>query len=126
MGEGLSVELAPFSVRVLIVEPADFLTNGSVLIPVDESNPIPDYDKQREEIKRRIGMLNPRNDPAKGMKILVDVVRGEGCAEGKPWPLYLPLGPEAEDAIKAKVKVLQNVLDEWGSIIRDVRIDDSK
>ncbi|THH33324.1 hypothetical protein EUX98_g847 [Antrodiella citrinella] len=125
IGETLSVEIAPFSIRVLIVEPADFLTNGSVKTPVYEDNKISDYDEQRKTAKHRIEVIEPKNDPAKGMEILADVVRGEGKAAGKKWPLYLPLGPEAEQGIREKMKLLQDVLDEWGPIIGDTRIDES-
>ena len=60
------------------------------------------------------------------MDILADVVRGEGKAEGKPWPLYLPLGKEAEDAILEKSEKLGKVLDDWGKIIRDTRLDNQE
>ncbi|TCD69627.1 hypothetical protein EIP91_006852 [Steccherinum ochraceum] len=125
LGETLAAEIAPFSIRTLIVEPGDFLTHGTVTIPVYETNPISDYDEQRKLAKKRIENIDPKNDPVKGMRILVDVVRGEGKAKGKKWPLYLPLGPEAKDGIEAKVKVVQDVLDEWGDIISDTRIDKS-
>lgn len=124
IGETLSTELAPFSIRVLIVEPGDFLTNGSITIPVYQNNPIADYDEQRKAAQHRVDNADPRNDPAKGMRILADVVRGEGRAKGKKWPLYLPLAPEAEDAIRSKMKLLQDVLDDWGGIIRDTRIEE--
>ncbi|KIP01301.1 hypothetical protein PHLGIDRAFT_123478, partial [Phlebiopsis gigantea 11061_1 CR5-6] len=57
------------------------------------------------------------------MALLADVVRGEGAARGRPWPLYLPLGREAEDAIRDKCRVLTDVLDAWGPVLRDTRLD---
>ncbi len=62
-------------------------------------------------------------DPAKAMELLVDVVRGEGKAKGKAWPLYLPLGWATDDAIQAKTKTILGVLDEWRDIIRDLDYD---
>lgn len=108
---------------MLIVEPADFLTNGTITHPVFEANPISDYNEQRKAAKDRIKHIDPKNDPAKGMKILVDVVRSEGVARGRKWPLYLPLGPEAAEGIRAKIGIMQDVLDEWGDVIKDTRIE---
>ena len=63
-------------------------------------------------------------DPAKAMALLVDVVRGEGKAEGKEWPLYLPMGKAAEEAIRGKAEKMTRVLDEWGEIIRNLDFDE--
>ncbi|TFK93350.1 NAD-P-binding protein [Polyporus arcularius HHB13444] len=124
LGEGLNEELTPFGIRTLIVEPGLFRTNF-LDDPVYAGNPIPDYDVMREEIaKRRRGARERMNgDPAKAMELLVDVVRGEGKAKGKAWPLYLPLGWATDDAIQAKTKTILGVLDEWRDVIRDLDYD---
>ncbi|RDX43110.1 NAD-P-binding protein [Lentinus brumalis] len=124
LGEGLNEELSPFGIRTLIVEPGLFRTNF-LDDPVYTGNPIPDYNAMREEIaKRRRGAQGHMNgDPAKAMELLVDVVRGEGKAKGKAWPLYLPLGWATDDAIQAKTKTILGVLDEWRDIIRDLDYD---
>ncbi|KAF9235489.1 hypothetical protein BU15DRAFT_77978 [Melanogaster broomeanus] len=41
MGETLAVELAPLNIRVLIVEPGSFRTEGILTSPFDVANPIP-------------------------------------------------------------------------------------
>ena len=56
-------------------------------------------------------------------KLLVDVVRGEGKAAGRAWPLYLPMGAVTDDAIRAKTKTMLDVLDEWKDVIRDLNLD---
>ncbi|RPD69447.1 NAD-P-binding protein [Lentinus tigrinus ALCF2SS1-7] len=124
LGEGLNEELTPFGIRTLIVEPGMFRTNflsGAVYT----GNPIPDYDDMRDEVaKRRRGAeQHMTGDPAKAMELLVDVVRGEGKAKGKAWPLYLPMGAATDDAIQAKTKTMLGVLDEWRDIIRDLDFD---
>lgn len=88
-------------------------------------NPIPAYDAMRDEFeKRRQGAQEHMNgDPAKAMELLVDVVRGEGKAKGKAWPLYLPMGATTDDAIQAKTKTILGVLDEWRDVIRDLEFD---
>ena len=67
---------------------------------------------------------NLRGDPSKAMELLVDVVRGEGKARGKAWPLYLPLGSTAEEAVRGKAETMLGVLEEWGEIIRDLDLDE--
>ena len=58
------------------------------------------------------------------MALLVDVVRGEGKARGKAWPLYLPMGKTADEAVRGKAERMLRVLDEWGEIIRDLDLED--
>lgn len=125
LGETLSFELAPFSIRVLIVEPGAFRTENIFSQPFYDENPVPDYDAMRakaKEIYKRVEGHQP-GDPVKAMEVLADVVRGEGRAAGKPWPLYLPLGVEAERAIRDKCTRMTDVLDAWGEIIRDTKLD---
>ena len=47
---------------------------------------------------------NQPGDPRKGAERMVDVVRGEGMAEGKTdFPLRLPLGSDALELIRGSV-----------------------
>ncbi|KAG1745625.1 hypothetical protein EDB19DRAFT_454290 [Suillus lakei] len=125
MAETLSVELAPFNIRVLIVEPGAFRTENIYSNQFDTwTNPIPDYDEARAECVVRCGAINHNQpgDPMKGMKVVVDVVRGEGVAAGREWPLYLVLGGDAERDIRNKCMTMLKHLDEWQDVIRDVNI----
>lgn len=125
IGETLAVEVAEFNIRVLIVEPGAFRTEKIFSQKIYSGNEITDYDEQRTLAKKKFDNIEKflLGDPVKAMELLADVVRGEGRAKGKPWPLYLPLGKEAEDAIRNKTKLLEKVLDDWGEIIRDTRLD---
>ncbi|KAG1856329.1 hypothetical protein DFJ58DRAFT_784537 [Suillus subalutaceus] len=125
MGETLAVELAPFNIRVLIVEPGAFRTENIYSNKFDTwTNPIPDYDETRAETAVRYGAIPGRQpgDPMKAMKFVVDVVRGEGVAAGREWPLYLALGEDAERDIRNKCMVMLKHLDEWQDVIRDVNL----
>lgn len=110
------MEVVQFSIKVLIVLPRSFRTEG---LDIFQGNEIADYDQLRERVatewKSTEGQIG---DPIKAMEILVDVVRGEGVAEGKTWPLYLPLGSDAEQAIRDKTATMRKVLDEWKDVIR--------
>lgn len=58
------------------------------------------------------------------METLVDVVRGEGKARGRPWPLYLALGEDSEEGIKEKTGKLLKHVEEWKDVIRDVNFNE--
>lgn len=120
----MNIELSQFGIRTLIVEPSAFRTNLFDGVSLVRPTQIADYDPLAAAIRKRFETMPPMpGDPAKAMRLLVEVVRGEGRAKGKNWPLYLPLGGLAEDAIKEKTKKILGVLDEWGDIIRDLDLD---
>ncbi|KAG1755496.1 hypothetical protein EDB19DRAFT_1661698 [Suillus lakei] len=122
MSESLALELEPFNIRVLLVEPGAFRTEGILGYQWDCSNLIPDYDEQRAD--GRVNFYKPAGkqpgDPEKAMGIVVDVVKGEGCAAGREWPLYLVLGKDAEVDIKHKCAKVLKHLDDWNDVIRGV------
>ncbi|KAG2152432.1 hypothetical protein BD769DRAFT_38932 [Suillus cothurnatus] len=124
MSESLALELEPFNIRVLLVKPGAFRTEGILDYPWDCSNPIPDYDEQRAD--GRANFSEPAGkqpgDPDKAMEIVVDVVKGEGCAAGRVWPLYLVLGKDAEADIRNKCAKVLKHLDDWNDVVRGVDV----
>ncbi|KAF8201220.1 hypothetical protein K438DRAFT_640943 [Mycena galopus ATCC 62051] len=113
LAETLTVEVAPFGVRVLLVEPGAFRTNISDQ-PYLAQNGIADYDEVRTASAARFGSLlgTEKGDPAKAMEAVVDVVRGENWARGLPWPGRLVLGEDAERDVRAKCKRVLDNLDD--------------
>lgn len=88
---------------------------------------ITDYDEMRN---RAIAMYENANgtltgDPAKAMELLVDVVKGEGKAAGRPWPLYLPMGAPADVSIRGKCTQMVSVMDEWKDVTVDLDFDNA-
>ncbi|EGO03052.1 hypothetical protein SERLA73DRAFT_120042 [Serpula lacrymans var. lacrymans S7.3] len=126
-GETLSAEVEQFGIRVLIVEPGAFRTEGILSYPFYEEHSISSYDDSRNRSKGRLGAIQgkQKGDPVKAMEVLVDVVKGEGIAAGKVWPLYLPLGSDADEAIRTKCDKMVGVLDEWTDLVGDLNFDDS-
>lgn len=120
-------ELAPLNIKVLLVAPGAFRTEGIYGEPFDESNPIPDYDEMRTKLKLRFKTIpgTEKGDPSKASEAIVDVVRGEGVAKGRPWPNYLILGQDAEADIRAKSEKILTLLDEWADVTRGVNFDDA-
>lgn len=113
-------------IRVLIVEPGSFRTEGIYINPFDVSNPITDYEEQRAEslITYNAAEGKQPGDPVKAMNAVVDVVRGEGVAAGRDWPLYLVLGKDAESDIRNKCAKMIRHLDEWSDVVRGVDFDE--
>ncbi|KAF7377597.1 UBR-type domain-containing protein [Mycena sanguinolenta] len=85
LAETLTTEVAPLGVRVLLVEPGAFRT-GIYGQEYFTSNPIDDYEQIRNMSASRFAGVSgtEKGDPAKAMEAVVDVVRGEGCAQDRP------------------------------------------
>jgi NAD(P)-dependent dehydrogenase (short-subunit alcohol dehydrogenase family) len=121
--ETLTVELAQFNIRVLLVQPSAFRTR---MVRAEENyntgNPIAAYDDTRRENLHFYASRDGKQpgDPDKAMEAVVDVVRGEGAAQGKPWPGYLLLGKEADRDVRAKCRRMTEHLDEWSDVVNAV------
>ncbi|KAJ7444571.1 hypothetical protein B0H11DRAFT_1825279 [Mycena galericulata] len=124
LAETLAIEVAPLGVRVLLVAPGAFRT-GISNTTYHTENPLADYDKLRALSLERFNALHgtEKGDPAKAMEVVVDVVRGEGVARGRPWPGTLVLGEDAENDLRAKTKRALDNLDAWSDVIRGVSLD---
>lgn len=130
----MAVELESFNIRVLITEAGAFRTEGMPTTPFYKKNPIPAYDALRADWEHTFASQSgtQRGDPEKAAEIMVDAVRGEGWAEGREWstkscepgwPMYLPLGPDAEVAIRQKCEQVLETCDELGDVIRSTDFD---
>ncbi|KAJ7596537.1 hypothetical protein C8J56DRAFT_1011267 [Mycena floridula] len=125
--ESLATEVGQFNIRLLIVEPAAFRTNTMNTHPdMLMSNPISDYDTVREivlgHMKTTWGTF--KGDPKKAMNVVLDVVKGEGVAKDRPWPLYLPLGAPCHTAIQNKATTMIKISQEWSDVTTDLDFDE--
>lgn len=122
IAESLIPEVSPFNIRVLIVAPGAFRTEGMYSIPFNIRNPISDYDNIRLSSVAKFAAVpgNEPGDPVKAMEVLVDTVRGEGSAKGKAWPTWLLLGQDAENDLRARWDKFRIVLEGWRNIIASV------
>ncbi|KAJ3495562.1 hypothetical protein NLJ89_g10607 [Agrocybe chaxingu] len=123
--ESLIGELAPFNIKVLLVQPGAFRTEGIYGQPYFTGNPIPDHDELRTKSIARFAAVagSERGDPDKAAEAIVDVVRGEGVAKGRPWPNYLWLGDDAEADVRNKCRKVLTELDAWKDVTRGVNFD---
>ena len=123
--ETLTSELSPFNIRVVLIEPSSFRTEGILDREFEffTENPLADYDELRAayiaKYKSLPGTYN--EDPDKAAEAIVDVVRGEGVAKGRPWPEYLFLGEGTDDAVRGKCSKVLKVLGEWVDVTRNVQ-----
>ncbi|KAJ7491212.1 hypothetical protein FB451DRAFT_1336938 [Mycena latifolia] len=125
LAEGYSGELAHLNIRVLLVEPSAFRTGmakaAGFMDGLVRTDGIADYDQPRNATLNFFKNFGPPSgDPVKAMEAVVDVVRGEGVAAGRPWPTYLVLGRDAEKAILAKTDKLRSHIEEWSDVVRGV------
>ena len=119
----MAAELSSFNIRVVLVQPSSFRTEALDL-EFFSANPMAGYDELRAACIARLKSLPgiANGDPDKGAEAIVDVVRGEGVAKGRPWPEYLFLGEGAEVAVRGKCSKVLKILDEWVDVTRNVHL----
>ncbi|KAM5357569.1 hypothetical protein ACJZ2D_016140 [Fusarium nematophilum] len=119
MAESLWRETSPFGIRTLLVEPGRFRTEllSSTNLK-SEASSIPDYAQRSKEFNVMLSLANGKQDgdPEKGVSIILDLVRGEGVAEGREMPIRIALGPDAYDVIKGKCDETLKTLEDWKDV----------
>ena len=125
--EAFMGELAQFGIKVLLVQPGAFRTEGIYGQPFFTENKIPEYDALRDLSKKRFESVagTEKGDPDKAVEAILDVVNGEGIAKGRAWSNYLFLGDDAEQDVRNKCKKVLTALDEWADVTRGVNFDTS-
>jgi len=122
IGETYSSELAPFGIRVMIVAPGSFRTENVLKQPMTIHKHVPEYDGLRAAASEKFAALagSEKGDPSKAMDLLVDVVRGEGKARGREWPLWLFMGRDAYRDVRNKCNKVLDSLDAWEDVATDL------
>ncbi|KAH9854896.1 NAD-P-binding protein [Lenzites betulinus] len=122
IGETYAAELRPFGIRVTVVAPGAFRTEGVHAYPATINTHVPAYDAARTAGMARFAAIagHERGDPARAMALLVDVVRGEGRAAGREWPMWLVLGADAYADVRAKTGRLLKTMEAWEDLATDL------
>ncbi|QTE36384.1 oxidoreductase [Mucilaginibacter gossypii] len=108
--ETLSAEVAPFGIKVTIVQPGYFRTNflsaGSLAVP---QNQIADYQNVRDAVNFHQNDMDKQQagDPEKAAEAMISITN-----EANP-PLNLFLGEDAYGLVEKKLAFVQNELATW-------------
>ncbi|GAB2522889.1 oxidoreductase [Spirosoma aerophilum] len=113
LSESLAAEVAPFGVKVTIVEPGyfrtDFLSSGSMRVA---QGPLAEYAlvRESEALHREHIRGNQPGDPEKAVAAIIQVAN-----VANP-PLHLLLGQDAYDLTVGKIQALQDDLENWKAV----------
>lgn len=118
--ESLCQETENMGIKVLLIEPGRFRTNllSSGNVKTVQSK-IADYAETSTKVIEGLAQENHSQpgDTEKGVAIILDLVRKEGCVAGRDIPLRMPLGTDCFKDIKEKCEETLKMLDEWATVI---------
>ena len=126
MVECLQQETAHFGIQSVIFEPGYYRTK--IFSPANVKTApshIPEYEEMEKAIAGFVAATNGKQpgDPRKLVERIIDVVKSEGMAAGKPIPQRLPIGRDAMAAIKKKCEATLKLCEEWESLITSTDIE---
>ncbi|WP_433150902.1 oxidoreductase [Actinomadura nitritigenes] len=117
--EALAGEVAPFGIKVMIVEPGAFRTSfaGGGLLMADE---MPEYADTVGRVRKGLPDSDGKQpgDPAKAAAAILTALDAEDT------PLRLPLGSDAADAVAASLDGLRKEFTAWEPLIRSTDFDE--
>ncbi|MGI5351628.1 oxidoreductase [Streptomyces sp. CA-250714] len=117
MSEALADEVAPYGIKVLIVEPGSFRTGlFSAGTTSEETGPYADtVGTTRRMIESSDG--KQPGDPAKAAAAILTALAAEET------PLRLPLGDDAVDAVLGHLERVRTEVESWETVARDTAIE---
>ncbi|KAK7449195.1 hypothetical protein VKT23_013341 [Stygiomarasmius scandens] len=120
ISESLQEEIGPLGLRSMCVDPGMFRT--AILGDGHRTgyqSRIGDYEEmgRRNEGYLAASHNKQLGDPAKAVRIIVDVVRGEGVAKNKPFPKNLHLGSDCYEMARVSAEESLNTLEEWKVVV---------
>ncbi|KAH8590717.1 hypothetical protein B0O99DRAFT_598750 [Bisporella sp. PMI_857] len=119
-----NLEYSPCSFSVVFSAPKSW-TPANLRVDLDPSNSIAEYAPLNTIVGGFVQQMNG-NQPGDGQKavaVMIDVVKGEGIAEGKEIPERLPLGSDILEKLKNKYTRALEVCREWEGLIASTDIE---
>ncbi|OAX81541.1 hypothetical protein ACJ72_04120 [Emergomyces africanus] len=126
ISEGVALDLAPFNIRVLLVEPGTFRTKFAAATQYPAAGTTKAYEGTPvDKVQQGLLALDGKQpgDPAKAVARVMEVINGTGMGEGKTGFLRLPLGPDCVQRARAKIASLQQNFDAMEEIAMSTNID---
>lgn len=129
MVECLQQETAQFGIQSIIFEPGYYRTE--IMSPSNVKlapSHISDYEEMEKGVASFVAAThgNQPGDPRKLVERIIDVIKSEGMAAGKPMPQRLPVGRDAMAAIVKKCENTLQLCKEWESLITSTDIETSE
>ena len=119
LSESLFLEVAPFGIRVTLVEPGGFRTNFAGGSKVFAARVIADYAESPASKTRQHMSHYQGHEPGDPAKAAVAVMQAVDAPEP---PLRLVLGADALDWARGKLSALAKNYDAWESVTRSTNI----
>lgn len=115
----LAMEVAPFGINVIIVEPSGFRTSVFSPQQIGRAAEMPEY---KEIVGPTLDFVtglsgHQDGDPARASEVIIDVVALENP------PLRLPLGGAAVDLITQAVDEINTNIRQWENVARSTAFD---
>jgi NAD(P)-dependent dehydrogenase (short-subunit alcohol dehydrogenase family) len=109
LSESLAKEVAPFGIKVLVVEPGPFRTDWAGRSLKTSSKQIPEYAETAGAFRQRImgGSGKQVGDPVRAGHAIIKALESDNA------PLHLVLGRIALDTARTKIELLRGELDAW-------------
>ncbi|KAF8498827.1 hypothetical protein JB92DRAFT_2817265 [Gautieria morchelliformis] len=122
--ETLTEELRPLNIRVLNVVPGGLRTKNIDHVHYISGN-IPEYEHIHSGVRKYLDNTNgtQTGDPKKAAAVILDVVKGEGIARGRPWTGTLFLGSDAVRDVRAKCEATLKLLEDWSDVTISINAD---
>ncbi|KAG6872572.1 hypothetical protein C0995_008723 [Termitomyces sp. Mi166 len=115
----LHAEISPLGLRSICAEFGYFRTPIlATAHHVPQGVRIPDYERVTDTDNAFMDRFDGSQpgDPTKGVELIVDVVRGEGVAHGKPFPTVLAVGSDCYNIAKTESEKTLMRLEEWKDV----------
>ncbi|KAK7459578.1 hypothetical protein VKT23_009560 [Stygiomarasmius scandens] len=119
LSETLHAEISPLGLRSICIDFGYFRTS---FLDAEHRMPhvgkIEDYKDITEGYERALQAYNGNQpgDPIKGCQVILDVVRGEGLAEGKAFPTNLQLGSDTYSTVKPILESQIKNMEDWKDV----------
>lgn len=125
----LDKEVGPLGIRVVCFEAGGFPTNsgnqGQGTREDDKAAggpPEPEIDDYQPGFRKQIqGFMEDvvahlPGDTGRFPEAVIDVIKGEGMAQGRKWPVRVALGPDCAAVIRQKCRETMDMMDEWEDV----------